>query len=126
MKHMGKIYDFCDYEKSIKNSNKGHVDAKVLDCKDFYDWKSECSLYKLNKQINRPMLNSIVHIRAERGLKYLLYKCTYDEYTPYQMLDFLKLSYMKKDIEKPQQKKELRGIQTEKKKHYKNTSPAYA
>jgi len=25
MKHMGKIYDFYDYEKSIKNSHKGHV-----------------------------------------------------------------------------------------------------
>ncbi|CAI6348934.1 unnamed protein product [Macrosiphum euphorbiae] len=74
-----------------------------------------CSLYKLNKQINRPMLNSIVHIRAERGLKYLLFKCTYDEYTPYQMLDFLKLSFIKKDIEKPQQKNELRDIHPEKK-----------
>lgn len=30
MKHMGKIYDFHGYEKSIKNSNKGHVDVKVL------------------------------------------------------------------------------------------------
>lgn len=25
-----------DYEKSIKNSNKGHVDVKVLDGKDFF------------------------------------------------------------------------------------------
>lgn len=33
----------------------------------------------------------------------------------YQMLDFLKLSYMKKDIEKPQQKNESSGIQPEKK-----------
>lgn len=61
------------------------------------------------------MLNSIVHIRAERGLRYLLYSCTYDEYTPYKMLDFLKPSYLKTDFEKPQQKKELRGIQPEKK-----------
>lgn len=115
MKHMGKIYDFYDYEKSIKNSNKGHVDVKVLDGKDFFDWKSECSIFKLNKQINRPMLNSIVHIRAERGLKYLLYSCTYDVYAPYRMLDFLKPSYLKKEFQKPQQKKELRGIHPEKK-----------
>ncbi|XP_050547348.1 uncharacterized protein LOC126909029 isoform X1 [Daktulosphaira vitifoliae] len=115
MKQMGKIYDFCDYEKSIKNSNKGHVDVKVLDGKDFFDWKSECSIYKLKKNINRPMLNSLVHIRAERGLKYLLYSCTYDEYTPLRMLDFLKPSYLKNDFVRPQQKNELRGIQPEKK-----------
>lgn len=114
IKNMGKIYDFYDYENSIKNANNGHVDVKALDIKDFLDWKLECSIYKLNKQISRPMLNNIVHIRTERGLKYLLYSCTYDEYTPYRMLDFLKPSYLKKDFEKPQPKNELRGIHPEK------------
>jgi hypothetical protein len=112
---MGKIYEFYDYEKSIKNSNKDHADVKVSNRKDFFDWKSECSTYKLNKQINHPMFNNIVHIRTESGLKYILYSYTYDEYTPYRMLDFLKCLCLKKDFEKPQQKNELRGNQPGKK-----------
>jgi len=50
------------------------------------------------------MLNTIVQIKARRGLNYLLYSCTYGDSTPYRMLDFLKPSFLKKSFEKPQQK----------------------
>lgn len=67
-----------------------NCNVKVMDLKDFYDWKSECSFYKLNKQNIRPMLSDIVHIKAERELNYLLYKTDYSEYCPFAKLDFLK------------------------------------
>ena len=68
MKKMGKIYDYSDFEQCIKSANKDFVDAKVMRVEDFFDFKLECSVYKLNKKIVRPMLNDIVHIKAERGL----------------------------------------------------------
>jgi len=73
------------------------------------------------------MLKSIVHIRAERGLKYLLYSCTYEEYTPYKMLDFLKPSYLKTDLKNKTAKIRIKGHSTRKKrKYYKNISTTYA
>jgi len=60
--------------------------VKVLEVIDFIDWKSECFIFKLNKQITH-LLNTIVHIRAESGLKYLLNSCKYDENTQFRMFD---------------------------------------
>jgi len=115
MKNTGKVYDFMDFEKVIRKCNSGHVDAKVMDLKDFYDWKSECSVYKLNKQNIRPMLSDIVHIKAERGLNYLLYKTDYSEYCPFRKLDFLKNNIIKNGISKPDQKTKVLGIHPSKK-----------
>lgn len=104
-----------DFEKVIRKSNSGHVDAKVMTLKDFYDWKSECSVYKLNKQNIRPMLSDIVHIKAERGLNYLLYKTDYSEYCPFGKLDFFKNNIIKNGISKPDQKTKVLGIHPSKK-----------
>lgn len=50
MKKMGKVYDFFDFDMCIRNCNKGRVDTKVMEVKNFSDWKSECSSFKLKKQ----------------------------------------------------------------------------
>lgn len=115
MKTMGKLYDYSDFEQCIKSANKCFVDAKVMRVEDFFDYKSECSVYKLNKNVVRPMLNDIVHIKAEKGLDYLMYSTTYDDYSPLQQLDFLKQSTLKKGIEQPLQKISPRGIHPSKK-----------
>lgn len=115
LKRMGKVYDFIDFEKVISNSNSGHVDAKVMALQNFFDQKSECSIYKLNKQNIRPLLNSIVHKKAEKGLDYLLYKNNYDNYCPYRKLDLLKKNFIKNGLSKPNQKTAVVGIHPSKK-----------
>lgn len=62
------------------------------------------------------MLNDIVHIKAERGLDYLMYSTNYDDYSPLQQHDFLKQSTLKKGIEQTLQKISPRGIHPSKNK----------
>jgi len=50
----------------MKSDNKGFINDKAMRIEVFYDYKSECSVYKLNKKLVGPMLNDIVHIKAKR------------------------------------------------------------
>lgn len=95
----------------IQQCKSNSVDAKIMALKDFYDWKSECSVCELNKQ----NISGIVHIKAERGLNYLLCKTDYSEYCPFGKLDFLKNNIIKNGISKPDQETKFLGIHPSKK-----------
>lgn len=115
MKRVGKVYDFNDFQKCVEDANSGHTYTKTMDVDNFLNWKSECSTYKLNKQVTLPLLNSIVHIKAVRGHNCLLYSETYDEFCPLRKLDFLKHSVLNNGVIKPLPKISKNGINPSKK-----------
>uniref|UniRef100_A0A6P7HCL4 Uncharacterized protein LOC114349158 n=1 Tax=Diabrotica virgifera virgifera TaxID=50390 RepID=A0A6P7HCL4_DIAVI len=85
----GKVYDFSDFENAVGATCSGKTVVKSMQHEDFAVWPSCVSNYKLNKFVNRPYLNDLVYIKAERGKDTLLYRLCYDEYCPLQELDFM-------------------------------------
>lgn len=62
---------------------------------DFFNWPNLASQQKLKKTQNRIYLSDIVEVKASRGSYTLLCKTNYDQYSPYQELDFLQKKAMK-------------------------------
>lgn len=116
MKHEGKnmIYDFTDFEKSVKSSNSGKVIVKSMNVSDFSVWPDHCSITKVRKNQSNPHLRDIVQLEARRGELNLFYKTEFSE--EYKELDFLKSKVTKTGkIKPPEVLKAARGIQEDKK-----------
>lgn len=81
---------------------------------DFYDWKDQSSIYKINKQQPRPYLNEMVQVTATKGLKILHQRNNFNE--PLQKeLNFLFAKHTKNPLQLPEARENARGVPKEKK-----------
>lgn len=110
-----KVYNFEDYVKAVKNSNRQNVTAVEMTLDDFYEWRDAYSYYKVSKTKPRPYLADMVYVRADRGSLTLKYRKEYSTSADEFNLDFLQAKFSKSGVPLPPKKSEYRGISKERK-----------
>ncbi|GFO49375.1 hypothetical protein PoB_007588000 [Plakobranchus ocellatus] len=92
MRNMKKIYDFNDFQTSVK---KAKSEMKAIQINGFQEWKSGIGPYALKKMKNRPYLDKMVHVKFMRGSQMIHFKNSYDN--DFKTANFLKSSFKLKE-----------------------------